>query len=37
MGYLRGLKPKHKAQVKTLRVAKGFRPAIALAKRLAKA
>ena len=37
MGYLRGLRPKQKAQVKTLRVTKGFRPAIALAKRLAKA
>ena len=37
MGYLRGLKARQKAQVKTLRMTKGLRPAIALAKRLAKA
>ena len=35
MGYLRGLKPRQKARVKALRAAKGIRPAIAAAKRLA--
>jgi hypothetical protein len=36
MGYLRSLKPREKARVKALRVAKGVRPAIALARKLAK-
>jgi hypothetical protein len=36
MGYLRGLKPGQKVRVKALRAAKGVRPAIAFAKRLAK-
>ncbi len=36
MGYLRGLKPRQKAQVKALRARKGFRAAIAMAKRMAK-
>jgi hypothetical protein len=35
MGYLRSLKPRQKARVKVLRAAKGVRPAIAFAKRLA--
>ncbi len=35
IGYLRNLKPMHKAQVKTLREKKGVRAAIAVAKRLA--
>jgi hypothetical protein len=35
MGYLRGLKPRQKARVKALRVAKGIKPAIAFARRLA--
>ena len=35
MGYLRGLKPRQKARVKALRAAKGVRPAIAFARRLA--
>lgn len=33
MGYLRNLKPKQKAVVKALRVAKGIRPAIAMARK----
>ena len=37
MGYLRNLPPLQKARVKSLRVRKGTRAAIALAKRLAKA
>lgn len=37
MGHLRTLRPKAKARVKALRATKGIRPAIALAKRLAKA
>jgi len=36
MGYLRGLKPRQKVQVKTLRSAKGFAKAVALAKRFAR-
>lgn len=36
MGHLRGLKPRQKARVKALRAAKGVRPAIAFARRLAK-
>jgi len=36
MGYLRTLRPRAKARVKALRAAKGIRPAIALAKGLAK-
>ena len=36
MGYLRGLRPRQKARVKALRAAKGVRPAIAFARRLAK-
>ena len=35
MGYLRNLKPKQKAEVKALKVAKGVRSAIARAKSLA--
>ena len=35
MGYLRALKPRQKARVKALRAAKGVRPAIRLAKKLA--
>ena len=35
MGYLRGLSPRQRARVKALRAAKGVRPAIAFAKRLA--
>jgi hypothetical protein len=35
MGYLRGLKPRQKVQVKTMRVDKGIRAAIALARKLA--
>src|SRR5687767_10891656 len=37
MGHLRSLRPKAKARVKALRATRGVRPAIALAKRLAKA
>ena len=37
MGHLRNLKPRHKAEVKALRVDKGIRAAIALAKKLARA
>jgi len=37
MGYLRGLRPRQKSQVKALRGKKGFRAAISLAKRLARA
>lgn len=37
MGHLRGLTVRGKAQVKALRVAKGLRPAVALAKKLAAA
>jgi hypothetical protein len=36
MGHLRSLKPRQKARVKALRAAKGVRPAIAFARRLAK-
>jgi len=36
MGHLRSLKPRQKARVKALRAAKGIRPAIAFATRLAK-
>ncbi len=36
MGYLRNLAPKKKARVKASRTTHGIRPAIALAKRLAK-
>jgi hypothetical protein len=36
MGYLRSLKPRQKAQVKTLRASKGVGPAIALAKKLGR-
>ena len=36
MGYLRGLKAGQKARVKALRAAKGVRPAIAFARRLAE-
>ena len=36
MGYLRGLKPRQKARVKTFRAAKGVRAAISLARKLAK-
>lgn len=36
MGYLRGLKPRQKARVKALRQAKGVKPALAFAKKLAK-
>jgi len=36
MGYLRTLKPRQKARVKALRTAKGVRPAIALARKLAR-
>lgn len=35
MGHLRTLKPRQKAQVKALRAAKGVRPAISFAKKLA--
>jgi len=35
MGHLRGLKPRQKARVKALRAAKGIKPAIAFARRLA--
>jgi hypothetical protein len=34
MGYLRNLKPKQKSVVKALRVKKGIRPAIAMARRM---
>ncbi len=37
MGHLRNLKPKDKAQVKELKVAKGYNAAIALARKLAAA
>jgi hypothetical protein len=37
MGYVRRLKPRQKARVKTLRASKGVQAAIRLAKRLAKA
>lgn len=37
MGYLRSLKPRQKAQVKSLRSAKGVSAAIALARKLARA
>ena len=37
MGFLRNLKPKQKAEVKALKVAKGVRPAIARAKQLGAA
>jgi DNA-binding transcriptional regulator YiaG len=37
MGHLRNLQPRQKAQVKTVKAAKGFPAAIALAKRLAAA
>ena len=37
MGHLRTLRPRAKARVKALRATKGIHPAIALAKRLAKA
>jgi hypothetical protein len=36
MGYLRGLGVRQKARVKALRTAKGIRPAIALARKLAQ-
>jgi len=36
MGHRRGLKPRQKARVKALRAAKGVRPAIAFARRLAE-
>lgn len=36
MGHLRNLRPKQKAQVKALRVDRGIRAAIAMAKRLAR-
>ena len=36
MGHLRTLRPRAKAEVKALRATNGIRPAIALAKRLAK-
>jgi hypothetical protein len=36
MGYLRGLKPRQKTQVKALRVTKGIRAALRLAQKLAK-
>jgi hypothetical protein len=36
MGYIRNLKPRQKARVKALKAKKGYRPAIALAKRLAE-
>ena len=36
MGHLRSLKPRQKSRVKALRAAKGVRPAIAFARRLAK-
>ena len=36
MGHLRGLKPRQKARVKALRAAKGIKPAIAFARRLAR-
>jgi hypothetical protein len=36
IGHLRNLKPRQKAQVKALRAEKGFRAAIAMAKRMAK-
>ncbi|MBZ5639092.1 MAG: hypothetical protein LAO51_10120 [Acidobacteriia bacterium] len=35
MGYLRSLKPRQKAQIKAVRVEKGIRAAIAMAKRVA--
>ena len=35
MGYLRGPRPRQRSQVKTLRAAKGFGPAVTLAKKLA--
>jgi len=35
MGYMRNLKPRQKAQVKSIKAAKGIRAAIATAKRLA--
>ena len=34
MGYLRNLKPKQKAVVKAVRVSKGIRPAIVMARKL---
>ncbi len=37
MGYIRSLRPREKTRVKALRAAKGVRPAIALAKKLAGA
>ncbi len=37
IGHMRNLKPAQKARVKALKVAKGMRAAIALAKRLARA
>jgi hypothetical protein len=36
MGYLRGLSVRQKGQVKALRTSKGVRPAIALARKLAR-
>lgn len=36
MGFLRGLKPRQRSQVKALRAAKGFGRAVALAKKLAR-
>jgi hypothetical protein len=36
MGYLRNLKPKQKARVKTLRASRGIGPAIQLAKVLSR-
>jgi hypothetical protein len=36
MGYLRTLKPRQKARVKTLRATKGVRSAISLARKLAR-
>ena len=36
MGYMRGLRPRQRAEVKALRVSKGVPAAIALAQRLAK-
>lgn len=36
MGFLRGLKPRRRSQVKALRAAKGFGRAVALAKKLAR-
>jgi hypothetical protein len=37
IGHLRSLRPSAKARVKAVRAAKGIRPAIALAKKLARA